>query len=270
MKSLFEFIIKHHFTALFIIFQVFNLFLIVEFNEYQRQIFFNFSNSITGSIHSIVADITGYMDLKEKNKNLSEENALLKNKLEQLKNTAAAPQSSHSFEFVSAEVVYSSTSYQNNFIIINKGTKDGIKPDMGVTGAKGVLGVTFKVSKHYTSVLSVLNTKTGISAKHKNSNYPCLVKWDGKDYRFVSIYDIPSHLKLNKGDSIVTSGFSAIFPKDIFIGTIASFYKNKNNNFYTVKVKLAENMKTVSNVNVIKNYYKAEFDSLKQNSTIDE
>ncbi len=270
MKSLFEFIIKHYFTALFIIFQAFNLFLIIEFNQYQRQIFFNFSNSLTGSIHSVIASVTGYMNLKEKNNALSKENALLKNKLEQLKITKKLSQKSHSFEYVSAEIIYLSTSYQNNFIIINKGSQDGIKPNMGVTGSKGILGVTFKVSRHYTSVLSVLNTKTGISAKHKNSNYPCLVKWDGKDYRFVSIYDIPSHLKINKGDSIVTSGFSAIFPKNILIGTIVSFYKNKNNNFYTVKVKLAENIKTVSNANIIKNYYKSEFDSLQQNSTIDE
>jgi rod shape-determining protein MreC len=162
MKSLFEFIIRHHFTALFIVFQVFNLFLIVEFNEYQKQIFFNFSNTVSGSIHSAISSVTGYMNLKEKNKALSEENARLRNKLERIKQINNQVTKLHSFEFLSASIVYSSTSYQNNFLIINKGKNDSINENMGVIGPNGVIGVTFKVSKHYTSVLSILNTKTGI------------------------------------------------------------------------------------------------------------
>ena len=265
MKSLLEFLIKNQVLAIFIVLQSFNLFLVIKFNEHQKQIFFNFSNTVSGNIHSVISNFTSYLNLKEKNKKLSKENVYLKNKLEKLKKTKS--NISHSFKFINAEVVYLSTSYQNNFIIINKGKTDNIKPNMGVVGPKGIIGVTYKVSKHYTSILSILNTKTGVSAKHKKSNYPCLVKWNGENYRIAQIYDLPTHIQIEKGDSIVTSGFSAIFPKDILIGTISEFSKNENNNFYNIQIKLAEDLKTVSNIKLILNLYKNEFDSLKQVST---
>lgn len=270
MKNLIDFIVRHYFTALFLIFEIFNLMLIVEFNEYQRQIFFNFSNSVSASINSVVSSVVDYFNLKEENAKLSQENALLKQRIEALKVMRNKPERTQLFEFIPARVVSSTVAYQNNFITLNKGKDAGVKKDMAVVSPQGVVGVVYKASKHFSSVLSVLNVKTGVSAKIKRLNYPCMVRWDGKDYRYGNIYDLPSHIVIKKGDSIVTSGFSAIYPENVYVGKIVKFEKQKNRNFYNVTIKYGVDFKTVSNVHIVVNKYKAEFDSLRQTSVIDE
>ena len=270
MKSLFDFILRHYFAFLFFIFEAFNFILIVEYNEYQKQIFFDFSSGVVAYINSISSSVTGYFHLKEENENLLKENAYLKNKLSGFSNKAPGTFSNNSFEYLPATVVSSTVSYRNNFLVVNRGEKDSVRKEMAVVAPSGVVGVVFKTSKHFSSVLSVLNVKSGVSAKIKRLNYPCLVVWDGDDYRYAKIYDLPEHINIKKGDSVVTSGFSSIFPKDIYIGKIVNYKKQKTKNFYNVTIKLGVNFKTVTNVYVVKNKYKAELDSLKRESNINE
>jgi rod shape-determining protein MreC len=270
MRNLIEFLVRHYFAVLFLVFESFNFVLIVEFNEFQKQIFFNFSNSVSANINYISSSIINYFNLEEKNTELLQENARLKKKVELLKSLKKRPERTQLYEFIPSKVVSSTVSYQNNFLILNKGRDAGVKKNMAVVSPSGAVGVVYNVSKHFCSVLSLLNVKAGVSSKIKRLNYPCIVTWDGKDYRYGKINDLPSHLHIKKGDSIVTSGFSAIFPENIYVGKIVKFEKQENKNFYNVTVKYGVDFKTVSNVHIVMNKYKAEFDSLKNTSVIDE
>ncbi len=270
MKSLIDFILRHYFAILFFLLEFFNLFLIIEFNSYQKQIFYNFSNDITGKIYETVYSITSYLNLKEENKSLLKENAKLKNLL-----TAKYFQSNNNFteayfEYIPTNIIYKSLVYENNFFLINKGQVDGIQPNTAVVSPQGIIGVVFKTSPHFSSVLSILNTKTAVSAKMKKNNYTCLVKWDGKDYRYGKIENLPTYIKVSEGDTIVTSGFSAIFPPGILIGTVKNIKKKEQENFYDITIRFTVNFKIISNAYVIHNRHKQEINNLLQNSTIDE
>ena len=133
---------------------------------------------------------------------------------------------------------------------------------MGVICDKGVVGKVVNVSKHYASVMSMLNSYSIISCRFVDNQYVANVIWDNQNYRYGLVRDIPSHIVIKAGDTLVTSGFSNSFPADVMVGTIAEKGDDDENMFSTAKLKFSTNFSTLRHVYVVKNNFKSEIDSL--------
>jgi rod shape-determining protein MreC len=195
------------------------------------------------------------------NKQLAEENARLKsspkygNEIININNLVTNLHGdSSSYKYTTALVINNSINKPYNYITLNKGTRHGIKPDQGIISVNGIVGVTFKVSDSFTLAMSVLNNRWSISAKIKKNNYFGSLVWQGGDYRTASLREIPIHVNISKGDTVVTSGFSSIFPEGIMIGIIENFSRKEGDNYYTIDLSLAADFKSLAYVEVIENF----------------
>jgi rod shape-determining protein MreC len=174
------------------------------------------------------------------------------------------PYDSGYFKFVSAKVVNNSVNKPYNYIVLNKGGKDGIKTDQGIISADGIVGMVTNVTDNYSLGLSVLNQHWSVSSKIKKSNFFCSLYWDGKDYRYANLMEVPFHVSLQLGDTIVTSGYSSIFPEGVLIGTIESFEQLQGENYYDVRVKLSVDFKTITYVEIVENKNTTEINQLEK------
>ena len=232
-------------------------------SSYQRAKYLNSANQFTGIVYGTYNSITSYFNLSKVNRRLATENARLRsitrqqqsgrNTISDLEAFTFIPSDSGIFTFVSAQVIDNSVNHPYNYIMLNKGEKDGIKIDQGIISADGVVGIITSVSDNYSRGLSVLNQHWSVSSKIKRSNFFCSMSWDGRDYRYASLMEIPFHVSLQLGDTIITSGYSYIFPEGVLIGTIESFEQPQGENYYDVRVKLSVNFKTISYVEVVEN-----------------
>ena len=196
-----------------------------------------------------------------------EHNALLMSQLYNSDNddSVLIDSSSFEFRFIPAKVINNSIYNVNNYLLIDKGRKDGIEKDMGVICEKGVVGKVVNVTEHYASVISMLHPYTVVSARFTDNQHIANVTWGNRDYRFGTVNDIPLHLNLEKGDTLVTSGFSNIYPADIMIGTIEEMLESDSKDFNSAKIRFSTNFSTLRHVFVIENLNQAEIDSLTLN-----
>ena len=167
------------------------------------------------------------------------------------------------YDITTAHVIFNTINKVNNYIIIDKGKKEGIVPDMAVLSPNGVAGVVSDVSENFSTVISLLNPNSRVSAKILPINQIGTVVWIDPDPSIAQVIHIPQHLMVAVGDSVVTSGYSDVFPNDILIGTVIEKYDNPNNTFLTIKIKLATDFRNLNHVYLISNLYKPELDSLK-------
>lgn len=174
------------------------------------------------------------------------------------------------YDYSYANIIYKTTDKMHNYIIIDKGKLDGVTNDMAVLSAKGICGVVADVTDHFSSIISVLHPDARISAKLLPSNQIGTVLWDGVDARYAQLHDIPQHVSVSVGDSIVTSGFSNIFPKDILVGIVEDVQETGHSSFLNITVRLATNFNNVNTVYLIRNIYTSEIDELKSNFKKDE
>lgn len=276
MRSLILFIWKHHFFFLFLLLECICFYFIFKHNYYQRAAFVHSANKVSGSIFNAQSAITEYFHLKEDNLLLVEENARLRS----LSKSSYLPFSQRSqvvndtiyrqkYEYISAKVVNNSTNRRNNYLTLDRGSSLGVKPDMAVISSKGVVGIVANVSENFSSVMSLLHKDTRISAKIKKDGSFGPLFWEGEDYRYATLTDIPTHVPLLKGDTIVTSAYSLTFPEGILIGTVESFEIRSGSPFYTVKVNLSTDFKKVSYVYVINNIMKEEQENLENTAQHD-
>ena len=174
------------------------------------------------------------------------------------------------YEYTSANVIYNTIHKKNNYLMIDKGSDDGIEPDMSVLSAEGVVGVVSEVSRHFATVISLLHPDCQISAKVQPANQLGTITWRYGDPQSVYLEDIPEHLNINEGDSVLTSGYSNIFPSGILVGTVSEKSKNPTASFLTLKVKLSTDFNHINTVYVIRNLYREELETLKSNMKEDE
>jgi rod shape-determining protein MreC len=273
MRNLIRFILNNHFFLLFILFEAVALFLVFQNNNYQRAFAFNFARNVSGQISSNIFSLRQYLYLSETNRALLEENMELRNSLlSSYKLRIADPEAvefdsawTRQYNFMPARVIKNSVNKQHNFINIDKGSAHGIEPDMAVISGKGIVGIVTGLSEHFSTIIPVLNIDLRLSSKMKNTNYFGSLHWDGRDPEMAILNEIPHHVSLNKGDTIVTSGFSAIFPEGIMVGVIDEF-EIIGGNFYSVKVQLSTDFRKLNYVYVIENLFKEEL--LELESTI--
>ena len=262
MYNLFIFIKKYNAVILFILLEMLCVIMIVQSLPYQNRKMVSLSNSISGGIYKTTSNWNDYLHLKSENESLYEHNALLLKRLGCDEAESDTAYFDDIFTYIPAHVVNNSIYELNNYMVIDKGRVDGIEPDMGVICDKGVVGKVVNVTNHYASVMSMLNSYFIISCRFVDNQYVANVVWDNLNYRYGKVKDIPSHLIINIGDTLVTSGFSNSFPADVMVGTIEDNIDNENDMFSTAKLKFSTNFSTLRHVFVVKNNYKEEIDSL--------
>ncbi len=265
MKNILGFINKFHFAIIFFLLEILAITFSVNSHKRRYAIVMNSSNNISSVIYTGSFKFSEYLDLKQQNRKLVKENTFLKNeRIDAYKIDTSKYYLMHDtilvqqYSYISGQVIKNSILRKNNFITLNKGSKHGIEQDMAVVSSIGVVGIVTNVSYNYSVALSVLNSKVGISAKINKNDYFGSIVWEGENYREVKLEGIPNHIEITKGDTVVTSGYSAIFPENILIGTITGFEKNNQDNFYTINIELLEDFKTIKNIFFIKNLLRKE------------
>lgn len=261
MRSLIRYLIKNHVFVLFVLLEVLALTMVFNYNSFQRAKYLNSANHVSGKIFSVYESVRGYFGLAKINNELAQENVRLRMILENQNQNAAGTDSlfftlndtASVYRFISAKIISNSANRPYNYITLNKGSRHGIKPDMGIISAGGVVGVVSQVSPSYSMGLSVLNQRWSVSAKLKKSGFYGSLQWDGRDYKTASLTEIPLHVEISEGDTIVTSGYSSIFPEGILIGTIKRFSMSGGENYYDIEVALSVDFKSVSHVEVFEN-----------------
>ncbi|KWW25355.1 MAG: rod shape-determining protein MreC [bacterium] len=267
MNNLGSFIIKHHFVILFILLEVISILLLARSQNFHRNRLVNTTNDAVGKVYEWSSEVGNYFRLNTANKQLAEENAMLRKQLSVVYDTTSCTydilNGDTLYEYIPAQVVNNSTTQANNYIIINKGTADGIARDMSVMSTEGIVGVVIDVSRHYASIMSLLHSKSVVGVRIKESQELASLKWETNNYRYGMVEDIPTHIVLKQGDTILTSSHSYIFPEDLMVGTVEEFYPTAVDALNRAKIRFATDFATLRHVYVINDLHKPELDSLK-------
>ncbi len=282
MRNLLNFIIRNSHWLLAILLIAFSFYLVFTHNPYQRSVYLTSANNVTGWFYTLSNKATSFIHLKKNNQMLLEQNALLESEMLSLESyindfvvadtfevDAFVRDSAEQmqFAFIPAEVVNLSFLGVNNFITINKGSKDGLKPDMGVISQRGVVGVVANVSKNFSVIIPIINPKFRLSAKLKNSDNYGSISWNGESVNTAQLGELPKHEIYQEGDTVMTS-FSRIFPKQTIIGFVNGIGKARDDNFNTFNVQLATDFYTLQDVLVINDQFYEEQKLLE--NTLDE
>ena len=265
MRNLLNFLLKYNHWFLFILLEVISFVLLFRFNHYQHSVYFSSANVVAGKVYEVSGGITSYfhlksvnedlldriMELEQQNRNL--ENALVKHLSDSTELNSIRNLSDTDYEIFKARVINNSLNLVDNYITLNRGSKDGIRPEMGVVDGNGVVGIVYETSSHYSRVISVLNSKSSM-------------KWEYGDARYAYLKDLPRHAEFNLGDTVVTSGYSTVFPEGIMIGTVDDMADSNDGLSYLLKVKLATDFGKVSEVRVIARTGQREQKELEQKS----
>lgn len=271
MQRLFLFFYQYRAFFTFLILELLCAWLLIGNNSYQGARFFNSSNGLVATLNNVSHGVREYFLLRQINSTLAEENAELRSKFEamnQRQYLSPIPAITDStvisqFDFVSAKVVSNTVNRFTNFITINKGAQDGIEPGMAVISALGAVGKVRTVSTHYSVVTSILHVDVQVSALLKRTGHFGTIQWDGVNPDHVKFKFIPRHVQPVKGDSVLTSGYNAVFPEGVMVGQIEEIHLT-DELFYDLTVKLSQDFRKLSYVEVVKNYLKEELDSLEQ------
>jgi rod shape-determining protein MreC len=265
MRNLIFFLTRNYYTLLFLALECISIICFIQNNHFQRSHFLNSSNYVAGNIYETSSNITGYFSLKYENEKLSAENAALKNKMrqsfykdEESKIFIRDTIQSFQYEYISAKVVNNSTVGRKNFITLNAGKKQGVKPESAVVNSDGIVGIVRDVSDNFSTVMSVLNENSRIPVTIKKFGENTILTWTGEDEWHGKLERIPSNLSIRKGDSLVTSTYSSIFPEGIMVGVIDTYEKIAGNTFFNVTVKLSTDFSRLKHVHVINNLMKEE------------
>jgi rod shape-determining protein MreC len=270
MRNLLAFISRYQFLFFFLIYLIISLSLLYNNNYYQRSKVVSTTGGITGRLNELYETFTGYFELKKSNENLAAENArlrsLLRIKTKVIPDSLVRMESGLTLHYISAKVISNSVQQRNNFFMLDKGYRAGIKKDMGVVTTEGVVGIIIDVSENYSSGISVLHKDTRISGRIKKNNQLVNISWDGINYRLGDISHIPTHVNLVPGDTILTSGNSQIFPEGIMIGTVEYIEDEMENLFKKGKVRFSIDYNKVNYVYVVENSSREEILRLKMST----
>lgn len=242
MQDLLAFFLRFGGLFTFVVLEAICALLIVRYNDDQRAIWLHSGNQLSGAVASRADALTDYISLREVADSLAAENARLR--LQLLLQPGAFPDSAvleridSSFTLVPTRIVRNSVSGTNNTLTLDRGATDGILPRQGVISGRSIVGITRNVGDHYTEVLSVLHSESRISAGLRKAGYTGVMRWGGKTSREMLLNEIPRHARLSKGDTVETTGYSAIFPRGLPIGIVDSFWIEPGSNFYNVSVRL--------------------------------
>ena len=281
MNNLLNFFVKHSAWFVFMVYMILSLVLLFRDNPYQQSVYLTSANSVTATTYEALSAVTGYFHLKDINDDLQERNALLEMEVVSLRDRVKdlqmllsdsainqLPVMQH-FDFVMARVISNSLAQPHNYITINRGYNQGVKPQMGVVDQNGVVGVVNVVGPNSARVISLLNTDLMISCRLKNQDAFGPLSWDGHSPQFAVLREIPKHIPYQVGDTVLTSGFSDMFPEGLIVGTVVGKAQVEDDSFASLKVKLTTNFSQLSAVRVITNSMSEELRQLERDSNSD-
>lgn len=265
MRNLIEFLARQHHWFVFVLLEAISLTLLFSYNNYQSSVWFSSANVVVGRIYDWSSQLEHFFSLTKVNEELTARNIALEEKISDLseKLTTVTKDSSYvkdslllpvqEMKLIPAKVVSNSIFRPDNLMTINKGSKDGVKKDMGVVCGTGVVGIVYLVSPQYSVVIPLLNTKSNISCKIENREYFGYLIWQGGATDIAYLDDIPRHARFKLNENIVTSGYSSIFPPGIKVGKILHVYNSADGVSYRLSVKLSTNFSTLRDVSVVDN-----------------
>lgn len=274
MKELLRFFTQHSKWFVLVIYLVLSGWLLCERNPYQHHLWLTSANAISSSVYETAHNVTSYFNLRDINEDLQHRNAMLlqenvalKDKLlkaqEQLLTESYAKDSVDHFEVIIGHVINNSLARPFNYLTINKGANDGIHPETGVIDQNGVVGIVNVVGPHMSRVISLLNKNFRLSCKVKNDQTFGSLIWDCTDPTIATLEQLPRHAVFQVGDTVVTSGYSDVFPEGVPVGTIVSGGDDPSASFYELKVKLFTDFSTLSTVQIIVSNFKEELNALR-------
>jgi len=276
MRSLIRFFQKHRMLFLFLTLEWIAIIMLFQNNYIQRIAMVKTANMISGRIYEKVSNWRDYLYLREQNRMLLDENMKLQNMFPEAFHLAdnsgvffneQTNDKQRRYAYLPAKVIDNSVNKQYNLIMLDRGKYDGIEEDMAVIGPDGIVGIVNGVSEHFARVLPVINRKFRVSAKFKKNNYFGSLSWNGRSYRHATLNEIPLHVSVSKGDSIVVSGFSGSFPEGIPVGIVDKVLQ-KDGSFYIIEVLLATDFRKLFYVTVVDDQMKKEKQYL-ENQTSD-
>lgn len=263
MHNLIEFLQKNHHWFLFLFLEVVSMVLLFQFSSYQGSVWFTSANYVAGKVYEADAAVRQFFSLVHVNDELTMRNVYLEKQVEQLnerieKLTGDTTLSAYEqknvlagFRVIPAHVVSNSIDKQDNLITLDKGSADGIHPDMGVVCGTGVVGIVYQVSEHYSIVIPVLSSHSNISCRIQGRGYFGYLRWDGRSSRYAYVDDIPRHAHFRLYDKVVTSGYSSVFPPGIMVGKILHVYNSRDGLSYRVMVELTTDFGNLRNVCIV-------------------
>lgn len=278
MNNLLDFLRRYSYAFLFVVLEALSFVLLFRFNSFQGSAWLSASNSAVAFVDRRYYDIMSFLQLKSVNRQLATQNLLLsqqndalREKIKDLTRDTTITETLMAkrlvgFKLVPALVVSNSSGKSNNYIVIDKGKNDGIRPEMGVVGGGGVVGIVYLTGAHYSLVIPVTNRKSSISCRVRGERYFGYLQWGGQSMRFAYVDDIPRYARLKKGQVVETSGYSSVFPPGIFVGRISSISNSPDGQSYKLNVNLGTNFSNLRDVNVIATPYKAEIDTLRSHA----
>lgn len=279
MRNLLNFLIKYNHWFLFVLLEVICFVLLFRFNHYQQSVFFSSANVVAGKVYEVSGGIASYFHLKTVNEDLLDRNMVLEHQVSSLENALLALGTDSTevssvrnlppteYSIYKARVINNSLNLVDNYITLNKGSRDGIRSEMGVVDGNGVVGIVYETSPHYSVVISILNSKSSISCKIVGSEYFGYLKWEHGDSQYAYLKDLPRHAEFNLGDTVVTSGYSTVFPEGVMVGTVDDMSDSNDGLSYLLKVKLATDFGKISDVRVISRTGREEQKELEHKST---
>lgn len=269
MQNLLQFLAKYGALLLFFFLEAISFFWVVKYNDVQKEIFIHSANLGTGKVYEQYDRLAQYYNLTSVVDSLARENAKLRNLVsnsfygDTLREDAVFDSIYvQQYNYIDAKVINNSLRQKDNYLTLNRGEMHGVGPGMGVIGSEGIVGIVRNTSKHYSQVTSIFNSQIRISAANQKTNFFGALIWDGSDLQHMTLVDIPKHAQVHKGDSIVTTGYSPIFPEGIYIGSVDSFNIEAGSNFYSIRVALVNDLNQIGRVYIVKNMMKSEQDSL--------
>ncbi len=271
MGNIFRFIARYHLFLLFAVFQSVALVLTFSNRSYHRSWFWNTTQEGTATILEAYTAAEEYVHLRKTNRALAEENARLRGLVEDSKYIGTVKRGGRKdtlqqYTYTAAHVINISFHKRNNYITIDRGFLHGIKPGQGVICPTGVVGVVNQVSRHYSSVIPLLHSRTRLSGSMSKTKHFGSVIWQGGNHRRAQMLDVPRQANIQLGDWVVSDTRSAMFPSGLRIGKVAAFSLDPESQSYVVDVRLSVDFASLQMVYVIDNLLKKEQVRLEESS----
>ncbi|HLP64044.1 rod shape-determining protein MreC [Flavobacterium sp.] len=276
MQQIFNFIFKNSYRMLFLLLIGISLGLTIQSHSYHKSKLISSANFLSGGVYQKMNNVEEYFNLKIQNEELARENARLKSLLFNQKDSTTIKEVDSVFgvkkiNIIESKVIKNSYNVHQNYLTLNSGYKQGVKNDMGVINSLGIVGVIENTSANYSTVLSILNTnRLKFNAKIKKSGHFGSLTWNGKNAGYVQLIDVPRLAQVRKGDTVVTGNQSDIFPENINIGAIEKVYIDDETNFYTLDIRLFNDMTSLGYVYIIKNKDTPEIKKLEKITTTED
>ena len=276
MRGLIDFFVRHSGWAVFLLFATLSCVMLFRGNPYQQHVYMTSAGAVASAVYRTSNSVTGYFHLRGINEDLQQRTAQLEMELIDLRRQVRAagekiygdsvPVDSalRQYRFIMAHVINNSIARSNNFITIDRGESDGVRPEMGVVDQNGVVGIVNVTGPHTARLISVLNSDLRLSCKVKGSDAFGSLVWDGKSPRRALLEEMPRHVEFALGDTVITSGYSVVFPEGIPVGRVVGHKRDDDDNFYSLSVELFTDFATLSTVRVIENFSKDEIESVEQ------